>query len=132
MMTRFLVLLSLLCAQMIPTTASAQEVLFSYHASISANDLVNSRGVPLEALGDFLQQDRANYHRFGRRDSLDQPDPYFTTPEARQMIPFLYQNGGGNAQIESQVRQYGGAYILIRVYGRNGGLSHLTVSQAAG
>lgn len=59
-----------------------------YGCRISAQDRVNSRGVKLYRLRDILAQDRANYHRFGRRDRVDQWDAFCQTVANRQIFQF--------------------------------------------
>ncbi|MCB1204479.1 MAG: CHAT domain-containing protein [Verrucomicrobiae bacterium] len=64
--------------------ASAQEI--RYQAEISQADRVNSRGVPLKTLRDFLRQDRYNVNGGHHRDPGDTPDSRFATVEARGLI----------------------------------------------
>lgn len=67
--------------------AMAYDGLDLYSARISAKDRVNSKGVALKTLSAILAQDRANYHRFGKRDPQDEKDFVFKTAEGRQLIP---------------------------------------------
>ena len=99
---------------------------------IADQDLVNSRGARLGNLAAYLQQDRANFHRFGRAHPSDQFDPIFTSSDARGTIPSLYAAGGGSAEIETQMARYGSAYVLVRIYGSGGRPSYLRVFQGAG
>ena len=62
-----------------PGTADAYDGLTFYGAELGAQDRVNSKGVRLTGIRDLLQQDRANFHRFNRRDPQDQQDGYFRT-----------------------------------------------------
>ncbi len=112
--------------------ARAQELLAEYYTLIAGSDLYNSRGEKLGSLDAFLQQDRANFHRFGMAQPDDGWDPLFSSTGARQAIPRLYAAGGGNPQIEAQMRQHGSAYILVRVWGYGGQPAYLEVFQGAG
>ena len=112
--------------------ARAQQLLAEYYTLIAGPDLFNSSGARLGSLDAFLQQDRANFHRFGRAHPEDGWDPLFTSTGARQAIPQLYAAGGGNPQIEAQMRQYGSAFILVRVWGYGGQPAFLEVYQGAG
>ena len=49
----------------------------------SGRDLVASDGLRLSGVGAILQQDRANYHRFNRRDRGDGYDQMFLSAKSR-------------------------------------------------
>jgi hypothetical protein len=51
----------------------AQELMESYVAFLSEADHFNSNGERLRSAAAIIRQDRANFHRFGRRD----PDDHF-------------------------------------------------------
>jgi hypothetical protein len=68
--------------------ARAYDGLDLYNCRISAKDRVNSNGRKLTTLRDILVQDRANYHRFGKRDRIDEGDIVFTTATSRGWIQF--------------------------------------------
>ena len=112
--------------------AFAQQLLYEYYATIDPQDRVNSRGVQLSGLGTFLQQDRANFHRFGRSSRSDGGDPFFGSQNARAQIPALYAAGGGSPEMERFVQRWGSAFVLVRIYGYNGRPTFLQVFQAAG
>ena len=63
------------------------EFLGSYNTMISRQDLFASDGLRLTGVGAILQQDRANYHRFNRRDRGDGYDDIFGSAEVRAQIP---------------------------------------------
>lgn len=71
-------------ATVILASASAQEE--SYRAEISPADRVNSRGVALKTLREFLRQDRFNVHGGHHIDPGDTVDSRFGTVEARGRI----------------------------------------------
>lgn len=68
------------------STAYAQLVA-RYRTRLSQADHVGSRGTPLRTAAAVIQQDRANYHRLGRRDPEDQPDPVFQNDAERNFVP---------------------------------------------
>jgi len=70
------------------TAAMAYDGITFYGANLSARDRVNSEGVTLTTVPAILQQDRANYYKFNKRDPQDQSDGFFTTVGKRQ----LFQN----------------------------------------
>ncbi|WP_341212268.1 hypothetical protein [uncultured Limimaricola sp.] len=114
-------------------SASAQEVITSYAAWLSPNDMVNSRGVRLTDIAAILQQDRANYHRFGRRDEGDGTDGLFASRDMRSRIPDLYARGpGAPAYILDDIRSGRGHYVWVRVIGRGGRPDHIEVHEGAG
>lgn len=67
-------------------SAFAYDGLDLYGANLSARDRVNSKGQPLHSLREILRQDRANYHRFGKRDPEDQGDSLFRSAENRALF----------------------------------------------
>ena len=78
-------MLSVMLAVVIATgsvcTAYAQQagdyLLEDYIAYIGPNDLFNSAGTRLTTPWAVIRQDRANVHRFGVVDHLDQSDSFF-------------------------------------------------------
>ena len=80
-----------------------------YHCVISKKDRFNSSGTKLTSVRDILAQDRANYHRFDRRDAEDMYDHYFTSVARRatwqkgklEISPILAQKikNGGKVEI---------------------------------
>lgn len=104
-------------------TASAQErVVATYLTFISGNDIYNSRGERLTDIGAIIQQDRANYHRFGIRDADDNWDELFGQLEMRQQIPGLVTAGSFDAGLRGRILD-GRALVVIQVYGSNGRLT---------
>ncbi|GIT95785.1 hypothetical protein JANAI62_24080 [Jannaschia pagri] len=67
--------------------AQAYDQLAYYITTIGPEDLRNSRGVRLSDPAAVVQQDRANYHRFGIRHAGDEGDPVFGSRGMRAMIP---------------------------------------------
>ena len=92
---------------LIPASAPAQDYnqIAYYTAVIGPEDLSNSRGAPLNDLGAVLQQDRANFHRFGIRHRGDGGDPVFDDRATRARIPALYREGGRVPRLEATVRR---------------------------
>jgi hypothetical protein len=89
------------------------DFLGAYNTTISPRDLLASDGLRLSGVGAILQQDRANYHRFNRRDRGDGHDVMFLSAEARALIPlWLHEvTPGARAGILR-----GRAWINVRVY----------------
>ncbi|MEM9584131.1 MAG: hypothetical protein AAGA08_13555 [Pseudomonadota bacterium] len=116
-----------------PLTAQAQQVLAQYYTTLAGEDFTNSRGVRLGTFGAVLQQDRANFHRFGIRHGGDESDPYFANKQMRAGISELYRRGPGaqqyivDAVLSGQVK-----FVLVRIMGNGGVPSHLEVYEGAG
>jgi hypothetical protein len=75
-MTRF-VASSLVAGLALTAVASAAQAEDRYCARLGENDHFSSKGARLNTVGAVIQQDRANYHRFGQRDPEDETDPVF-------------------------------------------------------
>ena len=99
----------------LPGTAQAcrGDFLGAYNTTISQRDLFASDGLRLTGVGAILQQDRANYHRFNRRDRGDGYEGMFLSAQSRAMIPnWLHEVApGARAAILR-----GRAWINVRVY----------------
>lgn len=74
--------------------------VYGYRAQLESVDLTNSDGEALQNLGAILQQDRANYHRFGIRQDFDEYDPFFDDFQTRTQMQALYKPGPRDAEIE--------------------------------
>ncbi len=113
--------------------AAAQQVLAEYFAMLNPHDMRNSSGNRLTGMGDVLQQDRANYHRFGIADEYDQWDPLFSSREMRARIPDLYARGpGAPGYIAQAIRSGQPRFVWVRVIGVNGVPAYLLVEEGAG
>lgn len=79
-----------------PLAAQSWTEIASYGAYIGPEDMWNSSGQPVRNLGGVIQQDRANYHRFGIRHAQDDNDPVFSDPAMRARIPEMVAAGQGD------------------------------------
>ncbi len=107
--------------------AQAEEIMFSYGTELTLQDAVSSRGTPLEGWCTLLQQDRANWHRFNRRDTYDEPDPYFHSAERRAMMAGKCEvNGNVFADPGAQIRSGNRTFDLtVQVYGSGGQVTRI-------
>jgi hypothetical protein len=113
-------------------TAQA-DILTSYYTTIGPGDRVNSSGSPLTDFGAILQQDRANFHRFGRSDLGDESDPFFGDRNMRASIPALFSRGDNeDGYWEIQANSPHNIEILVLVCGSGGRPAYLKVSPANG
>jgi len=90
---------------------------FSYVAKIGKADHYNSDGLRIDKAEYIIQQDRANYHKFKKRDPQDESDPFFKTKENRAKMYRMIQRGGG---LDRRVRRAilnGNPLIKVKVKG---------------
>lgn len=127
---RALILAFLLGCSVVPTTASAEGLMFEYYATLSPRDTYNSRGKPLNDVCAIVQQDRANAHRFGNPDG-EELDSFFTTPERRAMITGKCDYVRTHHTVE-RIRNQVIGFVLVRVYGSGGVVTRVQVLEAAG
>ena len=118
----------------VPEPSRAESLLFDYYTLLGPTDAFNSRGQPLDDFCAIVRQDRANWHRFNKRDSSDSGDPFFGAPEIRAMItgkcvydPNYFANPG--ARIRNGSRQF---FVYVRVFGQNGQVTRVLIAEGAG
>jgi hypothetical protein len=100
--------LLLLLAITLTVTRVAASTVVSYHARLSEQDHFSTDGKRLESVAAILSQDRANYHRFHKRDTNDQSDPFFTTKAHRDLfykMKIIYKNFGDHPAV-SVINEY--------------------------
>lgn len=103
--------LGLLCNAV--SASAEQQLIDTYLTLISTKDMATSSGAILTNPSAMIQQDRANFHRFNRRDELDEGDALYGDPANRAQIPQLIANGGGVPQYIADVINANGAALLV-------------------
>ncbi|KUM26639.1 hypothetical protein AU467_20740 [Mesorhizobium loti] len=98
------------------STAQAQDMLGSYVARISERDHHASDGYPLESAAQMVRQDRANWHKFRRRDSDDQGDPWFRGNDDRAQLERMLERGGAMSSATRRAIVNGEPLIEVDVY----------------
>jgi len=89
------------------------DLLGTYNTVISGRDLFASDGLRLRGVGAILQQDRANFHRYNRRDRGDGYDNLFLSAQSRALIPrWLHEV----APAARAAILRGNAYVNVRVH----------------
>ncbi|SMY08192.1 hypothetical protein [Flavimaricola marinus] len=116
----------------VPATSQAQSVIEAYYAEISQRDMFNSSGTRLTDLGAILQQDRANVHRFGKRDPSDEIDPFFGDRSLRAQIPQLYARGDTDPLIARIITGGSPLQVLVLLCGGRAQPEYLVVDFADG
>ena len=85
-----------------PSGAAAQE-LDRYQARLSPADHYNSNGQRLREAAQIIRQDRANVHRFGKRDPEDQLDSFFASKANRARMEAMLRNGSADPGVRSAI-----------------------------
>ena len=98
------------------TAASADEFLGSYVARISYQDKQASDGYPLDTAAQMVRQDRANWHKFHRRDSDDEGDGWFRTNDQRADLQRMLQRSGAMSSSTKRAIVNGEPLIQVDVY----------------
>ena len=120
MKKRVLVAAVLAASAMSPVAAQDYGELAWYSARIDVADMQNSRGQPLAKIGAVIQQDRANFHRFGIRQARDSDDGIFADRAMRAALPNLVDVVGGNNALEALINRRQPFDIEVYVCGTPG------------
>jgi hypothetical protein len=99
--------------------AEADEFLGSYVARISDRDHHASDGYPLDSAAQMVRQDRANYHKFRRRDRDDENDVWFRGNEDRARLERMLQRPGAMSGPVKRAISNGEPLIQVDVYTRS-------------
>lgn len=111
-MHRWIVALALLLA---PGAAVAQTPRASYVARLSWQDHHASDGVRLDTVAGIIRQDRANFHRFGRRDPEDESDPVFGSTANRGTLERMLLRGSVTARARQAILR-GEPLISVQIF----------------
>ncbi len=112
-------------------SVTAEQALFEYYAILSPQDTYNSSGAPLNDVCAIVQQDRANVHKFGKRDAADNVDAFFTTPARRAMITGKCDYDPTYHTV-ARIRSQFIGYVRIVVFGTGDRITRIGVYEAAG
>lgn len=112
--------------------ATAQQVVGGYHATIGPQDMVNSRGARIDSFCGKIQQDRANYHRFGRRDDADEGDPFFGNPDVRAIIGRSCSVGPSSAYLVDELGAGRSRFVYVEIIAFDGVIGTVRVHEGAG
>lgn len=95
-----------------------KSIVVEYTTKLSKTDHYNSKGKFLNDAPAIIQQDRANYHKFHKRDPEDEGDSYFTTLEKRFEIT-RYLHSVGMSKHDSQRIINGSPKIRVMLFSDN-------------
>ena len=96
--------------------ARADDMLGSYVARISDRDHHASDGYELSSAAQMVRQDRANWHKFHRRDADDQGDDWFGSNEDRAYLERMLKRGGAMSSSTRRAIVNGEPLIQVDVY----------------
>jgi hypothetical protein len=102
-----------------PLLVDAQ-LIGSYVALLSEVDHFNSSGQRLTSAAAIIRQDRANFHRFGKRDSDDQSDTFFADEGNRAALEQMLERGRADPGVLSRIVN-GTPLIRVDIYRRADG-----------
>jgi hypothetical protein len=117
-----------------PSIAHAESLMVDYVTRLGKADAYNSKRQPLNDLCAIVQQDRANWHRFFKREEFDSGDPFFDSANKRAMLAgkceyddYGFYNIG--QLIRNNTKDF---YVQVRVYGNYGKITRVVVTELAG
>ncbi len=94
---------------------SASYLIDIYYARISERDHYSSSGLYLRDISAILRQDRANYHKFYKRDREDTSDSFFSSKRNRGKLRYLLRYGYISERTEEAIL-YRNPLLKIRIY----------------
>jgi hypothetical protein len=99
----------------------------SYVAFLSEADHFNSSGERLQTAAATIRQDRANFHRFDRRDRADESDSFFADATNREALEQMLEHGHASPAVVSRIVN-GTALIRVDIFrGSTGPFIRVTV-----
>ncbi len=127
MIKKLAILLTIYGSLFAPLPSKAQELVESYTAFLSEADHFNSSGERLRSAAAIIRQDRANFHRFGRRDPQDQNDMFFADEGNRNTLEQMLERGQASPGVISRIVN-GTALIRVDIFrSRTGPYIRVTV-----
>ncbi|TPJ14971.1 hypothetical protein FJW04_15185 [Mesorhizobium sp. B2-7-3] len=106
----------LLLASLLGGVAQADDMLGSYVARISDRDHQASDGYALDGAAQMVRQDRANWHKFHRRDGDDEGDAWFRTNDQRADLQRMLERPGAMSSSTKRAIVNGEPLIQVDVY----------------
>ncbi len=102
----------------VSSVATAEQLLVSYDAHLSTRDHFSSKGVPLYNVAAILRQDRANYHKFGKRDAGDDWDRFFASKSNRAKMERLVRRGAIPRYLRNRIIN-NTPHVTVKIYSRS-------------
>ena len=118
-MNRYTIVLAGMMLATVCGTARADMLLGSYVTRITDHDKYASDGYALDSAAQMVRQDRANYHKFHRRDRDDENDVWFRTNGQRAALERMLQRPGAMSGQVKRAIVNGEPLIQVDVYSRS-------------
>ncbi len=117
-MTKSLTVAGLLLASFlgVGSAQAGDDMLGSYVARISERDHHASDGYALSSAAQMIRQDRANWHKFHRRDADDQSDGWFRSNDARADLERMLKRNDAMSSSTKRAIVNGEPLIQVDVY----------------
>ena len=123
---KYVLLQMTLLLALLSAPASAQQLLESYNARLSSRDHFNSNGKRLRNPAAIMRQDRANFHRFGRRDAADQSDSFFASKANRARMERMLSKGSSSRAVRNLIVNRT-PVVRVEIYGQGNRGTHIRV-----
>ena len=117
MSQRLVIALAVCGAIVSASSGKTQQLVESYVAFLSEADHFNSNGERLQTAAAIIRQDRANFHRFGRRDQGDESDSFFADAANREALEQMLEHGHASPGVISRIVN---GTVLIALAPNNG------------
>ena len=110
-----LVGMAALCVLPAQARKERRELLEVYTARLSSRDHFSSKGERLRKVAEIIRQDRANFHKYDRRDLEDEGDGYFDSADNRAALERMLERGSCSASARRSIVN-GTPLIRVKVY----------------
>jgi DnaJ-domain-containing protein 1 len=105
------------------------EPIASYAAHLSEQDHFSSRGERLRSAAAIIRQDRANFHKFGRRDPRDESDPFFSSASNRDALEQMLSRGRIDKSLSRAIID-GTPSVRVEIFRTPSGIHSIQISTA--
>jgi len=113
-------------------SAAADDYLGGYFTTIGPQDFYNSSGAKLGDFCAIIQQDRANFHRFAKRDQGDEADPFFGDRANRALIGQGCRWDREWTYMHDQIMSGNVTRVGVGAYGSGGRITYVVCGTTAG
>jgi hypothetical protein len=99
----------------------------SYVAVLSEQDHLNSSGERLTSAAAIIRQDRANFHKLGKRDPGDEGDRFFASANNREILEQLLNRGTSRPAVLRAIVN-GTPTVTVKIYRTASGNNYVNVT----
>ena len=98
-----------------------------YLTVISENDRQDSNGNRLKKFEQVIRQDRANFHKYGKKDDGDEGDNSFGTATGRAKLEGYLKTGKTDADVRKLILNGKELYVAVSIWKRADGVIYAKV-----